>query len=109
MGSAELGYTLRAAARSGRLITEHAIAPFAGIDPATAHLETELGPVLAAVNRAEEAAGRPLLAAVVVGVTGLPGAGFFAYARELGLHTGNDDHALWQGELRRVHAYWARH
>jgi hypothetical protein len=104
-----LAYSLRAAARAGRVITEKAIAPLAGIDPASAHLTVELGPVLAALNRSEDAAGRPLLAAVVVGATGLPGSGFFAYARELGLHAGSDDHALWQRELRRVHDYWARH
>jgi hypothetical protein len=109
MEATALSYTLRAVARSGRLITEKAIAPVAGINPASEQMEAELGPVLAAVNRTEDAAGRPLLSAVVVGATGLPGSGFFAYARELGLHAGNDDRALWQRELRRVHEYWYRH
>ena len=107
MGSAELSYTLRAVARSGQVITEKAIAPIAGIDPASEHVRSELEPVLAAVNRVENAAGRPLLAAVVVGTSGLPGAAFFALARALGLDA-EDDRALWMRELRRVHEYWAR-
>lgn len=109
MGVAELTYTLRAAARSGRSITEKAIAPIAGIDPTSEDIVAVLEPILAAINRAEDAAGRPMLSAVVVSATGLPGSGFFASARELGLHAGSDDHAVWTRELRRVQDYWARH
>jgi hypothetical protein len=109
MGFAELSYTLRGVARSGRSITEKAIAPIAGIDPVSEDIAAALGPMLAAINRSEDAAGRPLLAAVVVNTSGLPGSGFFASVRELGLYADSDDHAVWMRELRRVHAYWARH
>jgi hypothetical protein len=109
MGFAELAYTLRAVARSGRSTTEHAVAPVAGIDPASEDIGIKLGAMLAAINRTEDAAGRPLLSAVVVGATGLPGTAFFASARELGLHADGDDQAMWLRELRRVQAYWARH
>jgi hypothetical protein len=110
MGVAELAYTLRAAARSGRYLTEKALTPLAGIDPASEGSGDLLGAMLAAINRAEDAAGRPLLSAVVVGPTGLPVATFYASARELGLHPGSDDdHAIWLRELRRVQSYWARH
>jgi hypothetical protein len=102
MGSAELFYTLRSVARSGGSTTEKAIAPIAGID------EAELGVMLAAINRTEDAAGRPLLAAVVVGANGLPSAAFFASARELGVQSESDERTVWQRELRRVHEYWAR-
>jgi hypothetical protein len=101
--SAALTSTLRTVARSGRSITEKTVAPIARID------ETELGPVLAAINRMEDAAGRPLLAAVVVGTNGLPGAAFFTSARELGLDVGTDDRTVWERELQRVHSYWAGH
>jgi hypothetical protein len=109
MGSVELSYLLRGVARAGGSITEKAVAPIAGIDPASEDIAGALGPLLAAINQAEDAARRPLLAAVVVGISGLPGAAFFASARELGLHAGRDDHAMWMRELRRVHAYWAHH
>jgi hypothetical protein len=109
MSSAALSYTLRAVARAGRSITEKAIAPIAGIDPTSEDIASQLSPVLTAINRAEDAAGRPLLSAVVMSTTGLPCGSFFASARELGLHTGRDDDLVWMRELRRVHAYWARH
>ena len=109
MSPAAVSYTLRGVARSGRSTTEKAIAPIAGIDPTSEDIASQLGPLLAAINRTEDAAGRPLLAAVVVGTDGLPGAAFFASARELGLYGGSDDRAVWLRELRRVHAYWERH
>jgi hypothetical protein len=102
-GSAALITTLRTVARAGRSISEHAIAPLAGID------EIELGRVLDAINRTEDAAGRPMLAAVVVGASGLPGPAFFTSARDLGLDVGSDDRIVWERELQRVHSYWAYH
>jgi hypothetical protein len=109
METAALSYKLRDVARSGGWTTERAVARIAGIDPADPDFPTVLGHLLEAINRAEDAQGRPLLAAVVVGATGLPGPGFFASARELGLHVDSDDRTLWQRELQRVHAYWYRH
>jgi hypothetical protein len=109
MVSTALSYKLRAVARSGQCTTEQAIAPIAGLDGPPETLGTALGPVLEAIDRAEDAAGRPLLSAVVVlRETGLPRASFFAFARALGLDSGSDDGALWQRELRRVHDYWYR-
>jgi hypothetical protein len=109
MGTAALSYKLRDVARSGGWTTERVVAPIAGIDPADPDFPAVLGDLLEAINRAEDAQGRPLLAAVVVGASGMPGPGFFAAARELGLHAGSDDRTLWQRELQRVHAYWYRH
>ena len=104
-----LAFTLRGVARSGEWTTDRAVAPVAGIDPSHPDVTGDLSAVLAAIDQAEDAAGRPLLSAVVVaGPTGLPGAGFFAYARRCGLHAGSDDQSLWQRELQRVHDYWSR-
>jgi hypothetical protein len=109
MTSARLGYKLRDVARSGGMTTAQAIAAIAGIDDATYTLEAALEPVLAAIDRAEDAAGRPLLSAVVVlRESGLPRASFFTAARAFGLHPGSDDRTLWERELRRVHDYWFR-
>jgi hypothetical protein len=69
-----------------------------------------LVPMLKAVDRAEHAACRPLLAAVVINKEHeMPGKGFFDQARELGLHTGGDDRASWLKELARVCDHWSRH
>lgn len=108
--STTLTFTLRALARSGQWTTDRAIAAIAGVDPADPHFVSELGSILDRVNRAEDAAGRPLLSAVVVTpATGLPDARFFAYARQVGAHVGLDDRGVWKRELQRVHDYWARH
>lgn len=110
MPASELAFKLRAVARSGEWTTDQAIAPLAGIDPSHPDITGKLGAVLEAIDHEEDAAGRPLLSAVVVArATGLPGAGFFTYARQCGIHAGSDDQTLWRRELRRVHAYWHRH
>lgn len=110
MPASGLAFKLRAVARSGEWTTDQAIAPLAGIDPSHPDITGKLGAVLEAIDHEEDAAGRPLLSAVVVArATGLPGAGFFTYARRCGIHAGSDDQTLWRRELRRVHAYWHRH
>ncbi len=109
MPSTALAFTLRGVARSGEWTTEQAIARLAGVDPAHPDSAGKLGAMLEAIDYAEDAAGRPLLSAVVVlRKTGMPLASFFASARAMGLHAGSDDRALWQRELRRVHDYWQR-
>jgi hypothetical protein len=102
---------LREIARSGEEPTNYkAVAPFAGIIPKGQGFMTKLRPLLDEINDREHAADRPLLSAVVVAKkTGIPGVGFFTYARGLGLHTGTDDRAYWQVELQKVRDYWSRH
>ncbi|GAB5469882.1 MAG: hypothetical protein Kilf2KO_29120 [Rhodospirillales bacterium] len=62
--------------------------------------------------RADIAAGRPLLAAVAVGKTGLPGRGFFQLLQALGRYEGADSGAAAAAhhaeELSAARAYWAR-
>jgi UPF0716 family protein affecting phage T7 exclusion len=109
METAALHFKLRQVARSGTWTTAPAIAPIAGVDLATPEGAAGLARLLAAIDQNEEAAGRPLLSAVVVtSATGLPHPGFFTAARALGLHAGSDDRVLWERELLRVHTYWAR-
>ena len=62
--------------------------------------------ILDDINRDERAAGRPMLSAIVVGASGMPGKGFFRLARSLGLYRGIDDRGFWQEEVRRVHNHW---
>ena len=51
-----------------------------------------------------------MLSAVVVGVRGLPGAGFFECARTLGLLAPGDpdERAFWEIELAAVREEWGR-
>lgn len=62
--------------------------------------------MLGEISRRENENGRPLLSAVVVlQDTFRPGKGFFTLARELGLHSG-DDEAFFSEELKRVWDTW---
>jgi hypothetical protein len=107
---AALQFKLREVARSGTWTTATAIAPIAGIDLAIPQGTAALARLLASIDQTEQAAGRPLLSAVVVNrTTGLPHPGFFTYVRTLESDPGSDDRALWERELHRVQGYWARH
>ena len=84
------------------------IAPLLAIYTGDPYFGARVGRVLDDVNRAEHAAGRPLLSAVVIAKdTGMPGEGFFTCARNLKRYAGRDDLAYWVEELRRVHDYWS--
>ena len=67
----------------------------------------QLGFILDEIADQEIAAGRPLLAVVVVREdNNQPGAGLFKYARRKGLQK-SDDLTFFVTELNRVYAYWA--
>ena len=65
---------------------------------------------LEALIRRDHAAGQPLLAALAVGKSGLPGRGFFQLLAELGRYTGPDSgpSAIMQhaAECKEAIAYW---
>lgn len=57
----------------------------------------------------EVAAQRPTLTAVVVGVQGKPGDGFYVLAKELGKMKGTEnEQAFWERELDAVCTAWRR-
>lgn len=96
-------------ARRRETILYRDLARRAGVDgPQTLH-KTVMA--LEAILRRDHAAGRPLLAAVAIGKTGLPRPGFFQCVRALGVYDGPDDGpaaAAWHGDmLAGVHAAWA--
>jgi hypothetical protein len=85
------------------------LADFLGLDMSSPDDRLRIGEMLDEINHSEHEAGRPISAVVVHSQEGLPGAGFFVCARELGaLTTRNrqDELAFFVEELRRVHAYW---
>jgi hypothetical protein len=79
-----------------------------GITPRGQHMAGEVGQLLNEICEDEVNRSRPMLAAVVVGSRGLPGAGFFECARTLGL-LGPDDageREFWEYELAAVRESW---
>ncbi len=97
-------------AQAGRTISRDEAAGLLGLDPATPADHHELTRILCDVSLQENAAGRPLLSAVVVlPEIGYPHNAFFLLARELGLNQFSDDRSFYYHELKRVHAYWKEH
>ncbi len=81
---------LQELARDGRTLTYQALAERAAVPPP--HRIHKLTLLLEEMMRADHAAGRPLLAALVVSRAGagIPGPGFFQLLGELGRYTGSD-------------------
>lgn len=86
------------------------IARILDIEPHGQHMGREVGHILGEVSEDEHDAGRPMLSAVVVGSSGIPGPGFFKLAEQLGkLQTTDKEgaHRFWQEERKAVYEEWA--
>jgi len=69
----------------------------------------ETGWILGEISEDEVAAGRPMLSAVAVGVSGKPGAGFYTLAKHIGrMGPSEDEAAFWAREREAVYAAWKR-
>ena len=99
---------VRAAEYSGLTTYQH-IAAIMGLPMSGNLLGNEAGQMLNEISEDEVGAGRPMLSAVAVGVSGRPGDGFFVLARELGkLQSNEDEHAFWQRERQAAYEAWRR-
>ena len=66
-----------------------------------------IGEVVGLISKNELEQGRPMMSAIVVGVSGKPGEGFFNWARELGvLSEGKDEITFWRDECQKVYEAW---
>jgi len=107
---AALRTTLAAVARMGATRTYQQVAAALGLEPPRTIHRVALA--LEGLMDEDAAAGRPLLAAVVVSRTrdGLPAPGFFARARALGRYdgpeTGPEAAAFHADELAAVYAHY---
>jgi hypothetical protein len=95
---------LKEVARRKQLITYKELAAAAGLDWNKDYGRCrQIFSILRAICTAEVEQGRPMLAAVVVRQdNGMPGAGFFALARQLGRYQGGADHSFWLAERDAV-------
>lgn len=92
---------------SGRTITYDDLAREIGLDILNCDDRQELVRILEAIAFRENAAGRPLLTAVVViPEIRYPGKGFFILARELGFNHFDDERSYYHYELKRVYDFW---
>ena len=98
-------------ARYKGMTTYQAIAQIMGLPLEGSYMGKEVGQMLGEIVRAEVEHGRPMLSAIAVGVSGFPGPGLFALARELGMLTDASKEAerhLWQKEVAVVYETWCR-
>jgi hypothetical protein len=95
---------LKEAARKKELVTYKELAAAAGLDWNKDYGQCrQIFPVLKDICTAEVEQGRPMLGAVAVRQdTKMPGAGFFALARELGCYQSGTDSSFWTAEREAV-------
>ncbi|MCB8945211.1 MAG: hypothetical protein H6658_15805 [Ardenticatenaceae bacterium] len=99
------------AAQYGGLTTYQAVAQIMGLPLQGSHMGREVGIMLGEISENELAQERPMLSAIVVGVSGVPGPGFAAIARQLGKLDSEDkadEMAFWEREKTAVYQTWAR-
>ena len=97
------------AARYQGLVTYQAIAQLVGLPLVGSYMGSQIGTILGYISEDEVAAGRPMLSALAVGVSGKPGPGFAALAKQLGrLQEGSPDEDVrfWEKERNAVYAAW---
>jgi hypothetical protein len=99
------------AARYRGVTTYQAVAQIMGL-PMTGNLMgKEVGQLIGEISGDEVQNGRPMLSALVVGTSGVPGEGFLTWAKELGRLTDDSKEgraAFWESERQAVYQAWAR-
>ncbi len=107
-GNHDIREELVRVARNRGYINYSDVAPLAGLNMDLAYDRNQIADILDGISQAEHNAGRPLLSAVVIRRDmNMPGKGFFALAKRLGLLREGDNLEYWLAELRRVHDHWA--
>ena len=95
------------AAKHRGLVTYQEIAQANGWPTFGSYMGKVVGEVVGLVSQNELEQGRPMMSAIVVGVSGKPGKGFFDWARELGvLSEGEDEETFWRDECEKVYEEW---
>ena len=100
------------AAQYGGVTTYQAVAQIMNLPLRGSHMGSETGRVLGEISEDELNQGRPMLSAIAVGVSGLPGQGFFAWAEEMGRlspgATEEEQLRFWEEEKKAVYRAWKR-
>ena len=72
-----------------------------------------LGQWLGEISEYEVGAGRHMLSSLVVrkegDYFGNPSPDYFEFAKDLGVHPGEDDVRFWAKEVKWLHQYWSEH
>jgi hypothetical protein len=98
-------------ARHRGTVTYQEIAELIGFPVVGAHMGREVGHLVGEISEDQHGMGRPMLSAIVVGVDGLPGEGFFKLATSLGKFSGHGDEEqrrFWEQERSAVYELWRK-
>lgn len=100
------------AAQYRGVTTYQAIAQIMGLHLTGSYMGSETGRILGEISEDELALGRPMLSAVAVSASGLPGKGFFGLAEGLGKlpvgATEEEKQRFWEEEREAVYKAWQR-
>ena len=95
------------AAQHQGFATYQEIAQTIGLPTAGSYMGGEIGDLIGLVSENEIEQGRPMLSAIVVGVSGKPGGGFAPWAIKLGLlQEGEDVDTFWENECQKLYKEW---
>ena len=95
------------AAQHHGFVTYQEVAQANGIPTYGSYMGKVVGELVGLVSENEVKHGRPMMSAIVVGVSGKPGKGFFDWAKELGvLSSGQDEYDFWQAECKKIYETW---
>jgi hypothetical protein len=101
--------TLLDAARQETQVFYTEVAEILGAAQGEPAAASEVGHLLGEISEDEHAAGRPMLAAVVLTGKGIPGEVFFAIARRLGALASTapaEEMQFWMAERAKVYEAW---
>lgn len=99
------------AAEHRGLVTYQEIAAIMGLPMSGSHMGREVGNMIGVISENELQQGRPMLSAIVVGVNGKPGAGLYAWARDLGRLQSEhpaDEERFWEDEKEAIYKEWQK-
>ena len=94
-------------ARHQGLCTYQEIAQAVDFPTTGSFMANQIGSLIGAVSRNEIEHGRPMLSSLVVGVSGVPGEGYYSWAGQLGLFKqGENQEEFWKLECEKIYEEW---
>ena len=97
------------AARYRGTLAYKQMAKMMGLPSSGSYMGSQLGTILGEISEDEINNGRPMLSAIVVGVSGEPGKGFYGLAMEFGKLLEDSKEArekFWESEKAAVYETW---
>ena len=99
------------AARCRGVTTYQAVAQIMGLPMTGNHMGREVGQLIGEISHEEIQNGRPMLSALAVGTSGVPGDGFYTWAKDLGRlrdDSKQTNEQFWRQECEAVYSAWKR-